>query len=161
MFSCWTHQYGSFSDMRVKARDFGCLGTTKTESGVWKSRVYIYACFYLLIQKQPQPGGVRQELTRQDSTRCGVFIFQLGFLHYTNASCIIVCWNTYRKQTSPCLWALCSCQCKYGQEDQCKVLVVFSGAHWPPGRKINMPGKCDAKHKVPVYADNRMFYFIN
>lgn len=67
---------------------------------------YIYAWFYLLIQRQLQPGGVRQELTRQDSTRCGVFIFQLGFLHYTNASCIIVCWNAYRKRMSPYLYAL-------------------------------------------------------
>lgn len=75
----------------------------------------VYAWFYLLIQRQLQPGGARQELTRQDSTRCGVFIFQLGFLHCTNTSCIMVCWNDYRKPTSPCSCASYSCQCKYGR----------------------------------------------
>lgn len=85
------------------------------------------ARFYWLIQRQLQPGGARQELTRQDSTRCGVFVFQLGFLHYTNTSCIIVCWSDYRKPPSACSCALCSCQCKCEWRCGFKEAVLFSG----------------------------------
>lgn len=42
----------------------------------------------LLTQRQLQSDEARQDLTRQGSMRCGVFIFQLAFLHYTNTSCI-------------------------------------------------------------------------
>lgn len=42
----------------------------------------------LLTQRQLQTDEARQDLTRQGSMRCGVFIFQLAFLHYTITSCI-------------------------------------------------------------------------
>lgn len=128
----WTHQFRYSPDARAKSRDghWRCLWTIKTVSDVFRKRYMRFFCL-VFFWRQLQSGGVRQELTRQDSMRCGVFIFQLGFLHYTNTSWIIV---QHRTNVMPFMcFVFMSTQ--IWLIDKLKSVVVSSGTHLPSGRK--------------------------